>query len=105
MQSQGIDYTSSEHSLFGDENLYRKPLQWLKQKHRKSLHDLDKLYINQLSQKTKVMKMRNREDGIRSEQPKPENAPNYLRIDDEQCTAAGALTVSSETENGSDLQQ
>ena len=47
--------------------------------------------------------MKNREEGIRSERPKPENAPHYLLIDDEQCTAGGVLTVSSKTENGSDL--
>ena len=47
--------------------------------------------------------MKNRDDDICSKQPKPENAPHYLLIDDEQCTAGGALTFSSETENGSDL--
>lgn len=54
--------------------------------------------------KGKVM-MKNWEDGIRSERPKPENAPHYLPIDDEQCTVGGALTFSSETENGSDLKK
>ena len=47
--------------------------------------------------------MKNQEDGILSEQPKPENAPHYLPIDDEQGTAGDALTVSNEIENGSDL--
>ena len=102
MLSQWIDHISSEDLLSGDGNLYRKSLQWLKKKYRKSLHVLDKLYINQLSQKARVM-MRNRKDATYSDRPKPDNAPDYLLINDEQCTAADALNVTNETENSNDF--
>ena len=56
---QGLEYISSEES--GDESadervvLYTRPLPWLKSKYSNSLHLLDKIHFNSLSQKSKGM--------------------------------------------------
>ena len=101
--TQGIQYMSSEDSVSDaeDENLYRKPLVWLKKKYRKSLHDLDHLYYNQLSRKAKLM-MRKRKDGVYSNRLKPDSAPDDI-IDD-QHLPTNELNTSNETETGDSMQ-
>ena len=68
-----------------DEDLHRRPLIWLKKKYRKSLHDLDKLYYDQLTSKAKLM-TRKRIDGASSDRPKPDNAPTHLIHEDPAST-------------------
>ena len=87
MLSQGTNYISSEDSESDDDMLHRRPLIWLKKKYRKSLHDLDKLYYNQLTKKAKLM-TRKRTDGANSERAKPDNAPAQLIHEDSEANTS-----------------
>ena len=85
MLSNGLMYISSDDSEDSEVCLYTRPLPWLKSKYEKSLHQLDELWYDGLSAKSKQMTC-TRLRGSPSDRDEPSGAPDYLvkpRVNDE----------------------
>lgn len=77
MLSNGLTYISSDESEENETCLYTRPLPWLKSKYAKSLCELDELWLEGLSAKSKQM-TRKRLRGAPSDRDEPRDGPEYL---------------------------